>query len=319
MKLYPLKFRPIIKERIWGGNRLKTLLNKDVQGIENSGESWELSCVKDNVSIIANGSLAGMALDEAIEKYKEELVGDIYRECGKDFPLLIKFIDAQDDLSVQVHPDDALAHEVHNCKGKTEMWVVMEAEKGSKLISGFKQKTDPNDYKRLLDTGEFLDRLCATEVKRGDAIFVPAGRIHAIGKGIVIAEIQQTSDVTYRVYDYKRRDKNGNERELHVDLAQRAINFEDLDSGFCNYQPVDKRRVEVVECPYFKTGFLKLSGNLTRDYSAERNCVILICISGSGEVDGVTFSRGTTLLVPAVTEKMEIRTEGCEFIEVLVP
>jgi len=222
--LYPLKFTPIYKDKIWGGNKIKSVLNKDFGGLPNCGESWELSGVDGNVSVVSNGYLAGNTLEELLEVYMGDLAGDeVYEHFGNEFPLLIKFIDANDDLSIQVHPNDEMAAERHNSYGKTEMWYVLQADKGSKLQSGFNQQVDQEKYLEKLEKTELTDILNFEEVTAGDVFFIPAGRVHAIGRGILLAEIQQTSDITYRIYDYDRRDDKGNPRELHTDLALDAI------------------------------------------------------------------------------------------------
>ena len=244
MNLYPLKFRPIFKQTIWGGNKLRDYLHKTLAP-ENTGESWELSAVKGNVSVAKNGPLAGKDLDFLCKHFGPELLGE--KVCARtgndfpllfkfidaakdlsvqnDFPLLFKFIDAAKDLSVQVHPNDELARSRHNSFGKTEMWYVLQADKGARLMSGFSEETDKAEYPELVQSGEIIDRLGSYEVTAGDCFFIPAGRIHAIGAGLVVAEVQQTSDITYRIYDYHRKGPDGKERQLHTDLALDAVDF----------------------------------------------------------------------------------------------
>lgn len=226
MSLYPLKFNPILKDKIWGGSKLKTVLNKDFSPLPNAGESWEISGVEGDVSVVSNGFLEGNNLEELIEIYMGDLVGDhVYENFGIEFPLLIKFIDANDVLSIQVHPDDVLSKERHNAFGKTEMWYVIEADKGSELIVGFNQKVDKDTYIKKLEEGRLEEILNNEPVAKGSCFFIPAGRVHAIGKGILLAEIQQTSDVTYRIYDFNRTDDKGTPRELHTELAVDAIDY----------------------------------------------------------------------------------------------
>ena len=226
MSLYPLKFTPIAKETIWGGNKLQQELNKDFSSERKIGESWEISGVTNDISVVANGELKGKNLSELIQEYAEQLLGKKnVQKFGSEFPLLIKFIDANDVLSIQVHPDDELAKERHNSFGKTEMWYVLGAEKESNLIVGFNQEVDQNLYQKKLKEGKLEEILNLEKVEKGSTYFIPAGRVHAIGKGILVAEIQQTSDVTYRIYDYNRKDDQGNTRELHTEWALDAIDY----------------------------------------------------------------------------------------------
>ncbi len=318
MKAYPLLFTPILKERIWGGTRLASL-GKNLGPMTNCGESWELSAVSGDISTIANGHYAGLTLTEAIERFGSELVGhDVYEKFGTNFPLLIKFIDACDDLSVQVHPGDVLESRKHRSFGKTEMWYVLAADEGAKLISGFETKIRREDYGPLLAKGEFLPVLRQNVVRAGDVIFVPAGRIHAIGRGVVVAEIQQTSDVTYRVFDYNRRDAQGRERQLHVADAEEAIDFDDLSAGFCHYDVKPNNRAEIVNSKYFNTGIIEVQNDFVRDYSGERNCVILVCVSGSVSVDNVVLECGTTALLPAKIDSAHFSGKG-RVLEVFIP
>ena len=226
IELYPLKFDPILKEKIWGGTKLGTVLDKPTGDSENMGESWEISGVEGNISVVSEGDLKGRTLVELINEYKGELIGEhVYEKFGDKFPLLIKFIDANDDLSIQVHPDDELAQKRHNSFGKTEMWYVVDAEEGATLISGFKKQTNKEEYLRIFEEGNLTDILNSEDVVNDDVFFLPAGRVHTIGKGLLIAEIQQTSDITYRIYDFDRVDKNGVGRELHVEEAVDAIDY----------------------------------------------------------------------------------------------
>jgi mannose-6-phosphate isomerase len=236
--LYPLIFHTQYKDKIWGGQKIKTVLGKDYGDLPNCGETWEISGVKGNVSVVKNGSLAGKSLVELIQTYKEKLVGKkVFEKSGDEFPLLIKFIDANDDLSIQVHPDDALGMKRHNSLGKTEMWYVFEADKGAKLNSGFNQEMDKETYLKHLNDKSLEKILNYEEVKIGDVFFLPAGRVHYIGKGICLAEIQQTSDITYRIYDFDRRDDKGNLRELHTDLALDAIDYKHYVDYKTKYAP----------------------------------------------------------------------------------
>ncbi|MBP5742670.1 MAG: class I mannose-6-phosphate isomerase, partial [Paludibacteraceae bacterium] len=227
MMLYPLKFKPILKNRIWGGSKLGTLMNKAVKNDENIGESWELSGLEGNESVVENGYLAGNTINELVEVYLDELVGQkVYDTFGQSFPLLFKFIDANDKLSVQVHPDDDMAQELYGTNGKTEMWYIIDAEKDAELYIGFDGKVDAKQCEEHIKNGTLADVLTVHKVKKGDAYFIPAGTVHAIGKGIILAEIQQSSDITYRLFDYDRKDKDGNKRELHLENALNALHYE---------------------------------------------------------------------------------------------
>jgi mannose-6-phosphate isomerase len=302
--LYPLKFSPICKDKIWGGNKLNKLLNKQFSQLPNCGESWELSGIQDDISVVSNGFLEGNDLEELIEVYMGDLVGEkVYEKFGTEFPLLIKFIDANDYLSIQVHPNDALALERHDAFGKTEMWVVIQADPGSKLITGFNRKITKEEYLDHLNKGTIEDVLNYEVAKAGDVFFMPAGRIHAIGKGIVVAEIQQTSDVTYRIFDFNRVDDEGNTRELHNDLALDAIDFSFASSYRTEYKAIDNQPVRLVECAYFTTNILPLTAAVDRDFTDQDTFVIYMCIEGQGQLewDGqkTEFVLGDTLLVPA--------------------
>ncbi|MDF1549873.1 MAG: class I mannose-6-phosphate isomerase, partial [Bacteroidales bacterium] len=252
--LYPLKFAPVLKEKIWGGQKLSELLGKKARNDTKIGESWEISCVAGDISKVSNGFLEGNSLQELIEVYMSDLIGEqVYLKFGEEFPLLIKFIDAQDVLSIQVHPDDEVAKERHNAYGKTEMWYVLQADEDAELISGFKNDTDKQTYLTALQSGNLSELLNAEKVKEGDVFFIPAGRVHAIGRGIMLAEIQQTSDITYRIYDWGRVDDDGKPRELHTELAKDVIDFKACDSYRTDYKLVKNETKNLVSCKYFVT------------------------------------------------------------------
>ena len=308
--LYPLKFEPVYHEKIWGGNRFKTLLNKDYNS-KNCGESWEISGVEGNISVVANGFLKGNDLSELIEIYMGDLVGDkVYEKFGNEFPLLIKFIDAQDDLSIQVHPNDELSKERHNAFGKTEMWYVVDVVEGALINSGFNQPVDKEKYLEYLENGNLIDLLKYDEAKVGDVFFIPAGRVHAIGKGSLVAEIQQTSDVTYRIFDYNRKDDNGNERELHTDLALDAIDFSYLEDYKTNYKAELNRSNEIVKCKYFTTNLLEFNQSVEKDYSLLDSFVIYITLEGDFEIEtndiNEKVGKGETILIPANIEFLRL-------------
>lgn len=305
MSLYPLKFQPIYKERIWGGNKLESKFGKDLGGLSNIGESWELSAVEDNVSIVSNGHLAGNDLQELIEIYMDDLVGEkIYEQFGTEFPLLIKLIDANADLSIQVHPNDEKSRERHNAYGKTEMWVALDDSESPQLISGFNQDTNQETFLEKLNNGSLTELFNYEKVKKGDAFFVPAGRVHAICAGNLIAEIQQTSDITYRIYDYDRKDENGNGRELHLDLALDVMDYSKVKDPKISYTPELNKPVEIVHCNYFTTNLLEINLPLARDYYSFDSFVILMCIEGSCNIgkrggDVVSVTMGETVLIPS--------------------
>jgi mannose-6-phosphate isomerase len=323
--LYPLKFTPIFKDKIWGGNKIKSILNKDFGNLPNCGESWELSGVEGNVSVVSNGYLAGNTLEELLEVYMGDLAGDgVYENFGNGFPILIKFIDANDDLSIQVHPNDEMAAERHHSYGKTEMWYVMQADRGSKLQLGFNQPVDQEKYLEKLEKAELTDILNFEEVTAGDVFFIPAGRVHAIGKGILLAEIQQTSDITYRIYDYGRRDDRGNLRELHTDLALDAIDFARLPEYKTNYQSIPNESVELASCPYFTTNVLDVTRVVEKDYNELDSFVIYICMDGELELEtesgSESIQKGETILLPASIESVILRptTASAKLLEVYI-
>jgi mannose-6-phosphate isomerase len=308
--LYPLKFEPICLEKIWGGNRLKTLLGKKYN-TKNCGESWEISGFDDKVSIVANGFLKGNDLNELIEIYMGDLVGDkVYEKFGIEFPLLIKFIDAQDDLSIQVHPNDELSKERHNAYGKTEMWYVVDAAEGALINSGFNQPVDREKYLEYFDNGNLTDLLKYDEAKVGDVFFIPAGRVHAICKGSMVTEIQQTSDMTYRIFDYNRKDDKGNERELHTDLALDAIDFSFLEDYKTKYTAELNKSTEIVSCKYFTTNILEFDRPIEKDYFKLDSFVIYITLEGKFEIETEEgtekIGKGESILIPAIIDSLKL-------------
>ena len=314
--LYPLKFKPILKDKIWGGQKLKTVLNKDFSPLPNAGESWEISGVDGDVSTVENGFLAGNSLNEVLEIYMGDLVGDkVYEKFGNEFPLLIKFIDANDVLSIQVHPDDELAEERHNSKGKTEMWYVVQADEGSSLISGFSRKVSKEEYLKYLEEKRLEDILMKHDVTEGDVFFIPAGRVHAIGKGILLAEIQQTSDVTYRIYDFDRKDADGNTRELHTELALDAIDYNYYEDLRTDYVHELNKTTEVVSCEYFTTGVLEFDQAIEKDFYPLDSFLIYMCIDGEFDIcygkddECITVKKGETVLVPAELRTIKLKPD----------
>jgi mannose-6-phosphate isomerase len=301
MKLYPLQFEPILKERIWGGEKLKNILNKPITS-KITGESWELSTVEGDVSVVANGDLAGKSLNNLIDSNPEELLGTaVYKRFGKQFPLLFKYLDAREDLSIQVHPNDELAKKRHNSFGKTEMWYVLQADEDSKLIVGFKENSNAAEYIENLKNKTLLSILDNVKVKVGDVFFLETGTVHAIGAGLVIAEIQQTSDITYRLYDFDRVDAAGNHRELHVDLALDAINYNKIDTKK-SYNSTLNQSNTIVDCPYFTTNFLPLDGKIGVNKTGN-SFTVYMCVDGNFEIESnntkFQYKKGDTVLIPA--------------------
>ena len=310
--LYPLKFTPIYKDRIWAGDRLYGILEKDAPVAMKAGESWELSGVEGDVSVVSEGYLAGNDLQELIETYMGDIVGDeIYDKFGINFPLLIKFIDAAEALSVQVHPDDKLAGERHNSFGKTEMWYVVEAEPEAELISGFNTPVNADKYRKYVEAGKLTDILHSENVAKGDVFFIPAGRVHAIGAGTLIAEIQQTSDITYRIFDWNRLDDKGKPRELHTDLAVDAIDYSVVENAKTVYSSVKNESSPIVDCPYFTTRIIDCDRPVICDFSNIDSFVIYICTDGLMRIDAensdpIIMFKGETVLMPAAIKRWKI-------------
>ncbi|MFI2743113.1 type I phosphomannose isomerase catalytic subunit [Zhouia sp. PK063] len=318
MSLYPLKFAPILKERLWGGTKLKTVLNKEIEN-DITGESWELSAVPGDVSIVSNGDLKGKSLQEIIDANKADLLGEsVLERFGTEFPILIKFIDAKLDLSIQLHPNDELAKKRHNSFGKTEMWYVMQADPGAKLIVGFNKTVTKDEYVNHLENDKLLDIMNYEEVSEGSTFFINTGKIHAIGAGVLLAEIQQTSDVTYRVFDFNRKDKNGNLRELHTDLALDAMDYEKKDDFKVSYETELNQPNNMVTCPYFTTNYVHVEGNVTQDLSDRDSFTIYMCVDGKVEVSGETINKGETILIPANMEEVSLLADNAKVLEVYI-
>jgi len=319
-KLYPLKFQPILKERLWGGTKLAEQLIKPSTS-DITGESWELSGVQGDVSEVANGEYKGSSLNALIERWGPDLLGkSVIERFGKEFPVLIKFIDAKQDLSIQLHPHDELAKSRHNSFGKTEMWYVMDADKDANLIVGFNQPMTREKYVESLENKTLLEYMNYEKVSAGDTFFINTGKIHAIGAGVLLAEIQQTSDITYRVYDFDRRDKEGNLRELHTDLALDAIDFEQKDDFKVDYDRTIDKVNPMVSCPYFKTNFLQLTADMEQEAGNRDSFTIYMCVDGKAEISNeagtASIQKGETILLPANSETIRIQTSGCKLLEV---
>lgn len=315
------KFEPLLKQTLWGGDKIIPFKHLNTK-MEQVGESWEISGVKDFETIVANGPDKGKSLNQLVSEMKDQLVGkENYERFGDEFPLLVKFIDAHQDLSIQVHPSDEVAHRQGKSHGKTEMWYALPSTPGAMLYNGLKQQITPEQYKQMVENDTITDALARYEVHEGDVFFIPAGRIHTIGAGCFVAEIQQTSDVTYRIYDFKRKDKNGNYRELHTQLAAESIDYTVLDNYRTEYEPLKNEGVQVATCPYFTTAVYDLTEPMTLDYSELDSFVILIAVKGEGRLicngEEMPFQMGDTVLFPATTN--EVRVEGeVKFLETYV-
>ena len=312
-------------EKIWGGNRISAMLNKDFSPLPNCGESWELSSVEGNISEVSNGFLAGNNLTELVEVYMGDLVGEkVYQKFGIEFPLLFKFIDTNDDLSIQVHPDDKTAKERHNAYGKTEMWYVIHAEKGARINSGFNRQLTRKQYEEYFENGRLNEILQYDEVFPGDVFFIPAGRVHAIGKGILLAEIQETSDVTYRIFDYNRKDPDANFRELNNDLAADVTDFSYLEDYKTRYSAEKNKSSELVSCEYFTTNLLSFSKEIEKDYHRMDSFVVYMAIDGDFSIifqdGGEDVFKGETVLIPASLETFRLKplTEEVTLLEVYI-
>ena len=309
MKFYPLTFTPILKDRIWGGKKLNTYLNKPLVS-ETTGESWEISTVPGDVSVVNNGVLKGKNINEIIELYPDDILGkSVVARFGRQFPLLFKFIDAKEDLSIQLHPNDELARERHNSFGKTEMWYVMQADESSRLVVGFKKDSNKEEYLQELNNKNLIGLLNEYPVAKGDVFFLETGTIHAIGAGVVVAEIQQTSDVTYRIYDWDRVDANGEGRELHTELALDAINYNTTPSKV-DYQEVANQSTAIVDCPYFVTNIIALQDRFIWKKTKDAFTVFM-CTNGQFEmiVNGeiLRYRMGDTVLIPACIENLTVK------------
>jgi len=324
MKLYPFKFEPNLKQFIWGGSDIFSFKNIEPKQ-DGIGESWEVSGVKGRISVISEGELAGVTLEDLLAEAKSELVGKkVYEKFGNTFPLLIKFIDALDNLSIQVHPDDETAMKRHNSFGKTEMWYVIKSTEDAFLYSGFEKEITPDEYVERVKNNTITETLKKYNVKTGDVFFLPAGRVHAIGAGCFIAEIQQTSDVTYRIYDYDRKDAQGNSRDLHTEEAKDAIDYTVHNSYKTEYKPLVNQPVELVSCPYFTTNLLDVDISLSRDYSKLDSFVIYICMQGHCTIkdnkgNDIFISQGESVLIPANTESvLIIPSESSKLLETYI-
>lgn len=322
--LYPFKFTPLFKEKIWGGDKIKTQLGMDFGTLPNCGEAWLLSGVEGNPSLVSNGYLAGNELNELVEVFMGDLTGEkVYERFGDQFPILVKAIDSNDWLSLQVHPDDELAQKRGIGFGKTEMWYVMQADEGAQLISGFNQKVSPEQYLRHLENKNIKEVMNFEQVKKGDVFFIPAGRVHALGPGTLIAEIQQTSDITYRIYDWDRTDENGKGRELHIEEAMEAIDYSVLPNYKTPYHLVESHSENLVRTPFFTTNILNINQKTEKDYSDLDSFVILFCTEGECTVVShdlqLSLKPGEIILIPNLIENISlIPSKNTTLLEVYI-
>ena len=316
------KFKPLLKSTLWGGEKIIPFkqLNSTMTQV---GESWELSGVPGHETVVSEGPHQGLTLNQLVDAEHERLLGvENYQRFGNEFPLLIKFIDAQRDLSIQVHPNDETAQRLGKTRGKTEMWYVLKSDKGARLYSGLKKAITPEEYKQMVENDSICDALANYEVSEGDVFYIPTGRIHSLGKGCVVAEIQQTSDVTFRIYDFKRKDKDGNYRELHTKEAAQSIDYQVMADYRTHYTPKKNEGVLLVSSPYFTTAVYDLDEPMTLDYSDLDSFVVLIGVKGSAtltdnEGQTTTLRAGETVLIPANTKEINVRGE-IKFLETYV-
>ncbi len=322
-ELYLLKFEPILKEKIWGGKKLNSLFNKKISS-NRTGESWEISDLENDTSVVSNGSLKGKSLQWLLKEYREELVGkEVFKNFGIKFPLLIKYIDAAENLSIQLHPNDKIAKEKHNSFGKTEMWYIMQADENAELILGFEEPISKSRYVELVEKNELPEALNKVKVKVGDAFIIPPGLVHAIGKGVVLAEIQQTSDVTYRIYDWDRKTGTGKKRELHTALALEAIDLSSENGHEIAYEIQANATSEIIATSYFKTNIIAVEGELTKDYSQIDCFLVLMGVEGESFIslengNSEILKQGETLLIPASASKIKINSTEAKILEVRV-
>jgi mannose-6-phosphate isomerase len=304
-ELYPIKFEPILLDKIWGGSKLANDWGKNSDASRLIGESWEISAVAENLSVVSNGFLAGNNIEELIEVYMGDITGEaVYEKYGVEFPLLIKFIEAGDDLSVQVHPDDELARKRHSAYGKTEMWYILDHKPGAKIYTGFNHPVTREEYEEALKKGKLAELLNTEKSEKGDVFFTPAGRIHAIGAGNVLVEIQQTSDITYRIFDWNRKNIDGTSRELHTELATDAIDYKASGKSVIRKETSIDKTENLVTCNYFICNILYFSTNIKKDYNLIDSFVIYICIEGEfiihWEKGAEPVRKGETVLLPAM-------------------
>lgn len=318
----PIRFSPILKSVLWGGSRIATF-----KGIAPSnsliGETWEISGLDGFETKVAEGEFNGMTISELLSQKGKLIMGKrLFQKYGTHFPLLIKFIDAAQDLSIQVHPNDEIAAPRHNCSGKTELWYMLESQESSIIYSGFKTPTTLNEFKNHVENNTLTDVLARFSPKRGDIFYLPAGRVHSIGAGNLLLEIQQSSDITYRVYDYNRTDFNGKKRELHTELALEAIDYQVHDEYCIHTEPQLDCEVEINRCDYFATTLIKVKNSCKIDIANKDSFRIIVITSGKGKLidnngNNATLKQGDVLLIPASTEWIDITASSNKGIEVV--
>jgi mannose-6-phosphate isomerase len=321
--LYPLRFKPILKQKIWGGTKLHFKSSVPLKN-QKIGESWEVSGINSDISVVSNGPLQGQNLQDLILKFESDFVGkSVFKKFKSQFPILIKFIEAKEKLSVQLHPDDILAKKRHNSFGKTEMWYITEAEKDASLIIDFKEQISVQEYKNLLEDGEIESALNSIKVKEGDTFFIKPGLVHAIGSGVLLAEIQQTSDITYRIFDWNRTNDEGESRELHTDLALEAIDFSRKSDYRIPYTPKLNSKVTLARTPYFKTEYIDISGVLHFDLVEIDSFLIYMNVGLADAIfhyDNIDYllPPKETLLIPACLNEIQISSEDTKLLEISI-
>lgn len=306
-----MKFHPIFKDKIWGGTKIKDILHHDFSPLPRCGELWAISGVEGNESVVSEGPLEGNNLNELLEIFMGELVGEkVFEQFETQFPILIKYLDANDWLSIQVHPDDELAQIRGLEQGKTEMWYILQADKDAQLISGFETAVSKENFKRKVENNTVADLLNYVDVQAGDAFYIPAGRVHALGPGILLAEIQQTSDTTYRIYDWNRKDDKGNPRKLHLDESLDAIDYKVTKEAKVDFQEVNNQTMTIVDEPYFTSNILSFNAAIEKDYDELDSFVIYMVVEGSFQLkfgeESMDLGIGDTVLIPAITKKIEL-------------
>jgi mannose-6-phosphate isomerase len=313
--LYPLKFEPILKEKIWGGDTLQRHFGKKAERTRKIGESWEISGLREDLSVVSNGFLAGNTIEELIEVYMGDITGDIiYDRFGVEFPLLIKLIDAREDLSIQVHPGNELAMKLHNAYGKTEMWYILEASPDSNISNGFSKTINRDILLKHIKENTLINIINTEKVTVGDSYFIPSGTVHSIGTGTVIAEIQQASDITYRIFDWNRKGPDGSTRELNIDLAIDAINYTSSGNSNIQKKALLNNTVNIVTCEYFSTNIIYFNKSLIKDYNLIDSFIIYLCIEGefiiNWEDKKEIVAKGETVLLPAMIKDVVLEPKG---------
>ena len=314
-----LKFAPIFKSVIWGGTRIAQFKNLPSQG-DHVGESWELSPMKGNESVVSEGPLKGHTLPELMSTCGREIMGArLFEKYGTHFPLLIKFIDSTDDLSIQVHPDDALAEKRHDSLGKTEMWYSVMPAEGAYLYAGFKQQITPDRFREMVADNTIVSVLGKYYPKQGDMFFLPAGRVHSIGRGNFVLEIQEASDITYRIYDYDRRDAQGNPRQLHIEESVDAINYADTDMEVSHFAPETNVETVMEKCEFFTTTLIEVKGEVALDLKARDSFSVIIATRGDAVLTDnegrvTELRQGETVLVPSTIAEVKIKADDAEIV-----